>query len=41
MGAAVVQLSKGKFWAHEFYLGMSMEVFDVELYTLYEALHCT
>jgi hypothetical protein len=37
-GAAVVRLSEGKFQAREFYLGTSMEVFDVELYTLYEAL---
>jgi hypothetical protein len=37
-GAAVVRLSKGEFRAREFYLGMSMEVFDAELYTLYEAL---
>jgi hypothetical protein len=41
MGAAVVWLSKGEFQAYEFYLGMSIEVLDAELYALYEALHST
>jgi hypothetical protein len=41
MGAAVVWLSRGEFQAHKFYLGISMEVLDAELYALYKALHST